>query len=107
MESGEPLMARKTVLLELEWVMRGYYGFEPAEIAGVFRHLLAMPQVIVEDRSEVEQALAAFEQDFDFADALHHASYRECAKMASFDAKKFARRANRLGFKPPISLPRP
>ncbi len=25
-ESGQPLMVCKTVLLELEWVMRGYYG---------------------------------------------------------------------------------
>ena len=26
-ESGQPLMVSKSVALELEWVMRGYYGF--------------------------------------------------------------------------------
>lgn len=26
-ESGEPLLVCKTVILELEWVMRGYYQF--------------------------------------------------------------------------------
>ena len=29
-ESGQPLMVSKSVLLELEWVMRGYYGFCPS-----------------------------------------------------------------------------
>ena len=30
-ESGPPLMVCKTVVLELEWVMRGYCGFAPRE----------------------------------------------------------------------------
>ncbi|MCP4698902.1 MAG: type II toxin-antitoxin system VapC family toxin [Gammaproteobacteria bacterium] len=29
LESGQPLMVCKTVFLEFEWVMRGYYGFAP------------------------------------------------------------------------------
>jgi len=106
MESGEPLMVCKTVLLELEWVMRGYYGFERDEIANVFHRVLATAHITVEHRDEVEQALAAFWQGFDFADALHHASYRGCAQMASFDDKKFVRRANRLGLKPSASIPK-
>jgi predicted nucleic-acid-binding protein len=32
-ESGKPIMVCKTVVLELEWVMRGYYGFSTAEVA--------------------------------------------------------------------------
>lgn len=105
MESGEPLMVCKTVLLELEWVMRGYYGFERDEIAGVFRRVLATVHITIEHRDEVERAVAVFEHGFDFADALHHASYRECSEMASFDDKKFVRRANRLGLKPPTIIP--
>ncbi len=58
MESGRPLMVCKTVLLELEWVMRGYYEFSTAEIAGVMNHLLALPQVTVEDRQGIVQALS-------------------------------------------------
>lgn len=34
-------MVCKTVLLELEWVMRGCYGFSTAEIAKAMHHLLA------------------------------------------------------------------
>ena len=29
-ESGQPLMVSKSVLLQFEWVMRGYYGFDLA-----------------------------------------------------------------------------
>ncbi len=104
-EAGEPLLVCKTAMLELEWVMRGYYHFEPAEIVTVFKHLLTLPQVTLEDRDAVEQAIANFEQGLDFADALHHASYRDCEVMASFDDKKFARRAKRLGLAPRVIVP--
>ena len=104
-ESGKPLMIAKTVMLELEWVMRGYYHFEAAEIVTVFKHLLTLPQITLEDRDAVEQAVASFEQGLDFADALHHASYRDCEAMASFDDRKFARRAKRLGLVPRVIVP--
>ena len=103
-ESGKPLMVCKTVILEFEWVMRGYYGFASAEAVSVLRHLLALPSVTVEDRSTVEQALSQCEAGIDLADALHHASYRACESMATFDDKKFARRAKRLGLAPGVSL---
>ena len=57
MESGRPLMVCKTVLLELEWVMRGYYEFSTAKIAGVMNHLLALPQVTIEDRESIVQEI--------------------------------------------------
>lgn len=104
-ESGQPLMVCKTVILELEWVMRGYYGFEPAEAVSVFRHLLELPHVSVEDRNTVEQALSHCDAGIDLADALHHASYRACASMASFDDRKFVRRAKKLGLTPKVMLP--
>jgi predicted nucleic-acid-binding protein len=46
-ESGTPLMVAKTVVLELEWVMRGYYGFSTEQVATALRHLLSLPQVII------------------------------------------------------------
>ena len=104
-ESGKPLMVAKTVMLEFEWVMRGYYHFEAAEIVTVFKHLLTLPQITLEERNVVEQAIASFEQGLDFADALHHASYRDCESMASFDDRKFARRAKRLGLVPRVIVP--
>ena len=105
MESGQPLMVCKTVLLELEWVMRGYYEFSTAEIAGVMKHLLALRHVTVEDRESIVQALTHCEAGLDLADALHHASYRNCDSMASFDDKKFARRARRMGLAPGVVIP--
>ena len=103
-ESGKPLMVCKTVILEFEWVMRGYYGFTATEAVSVLRHLLSLPNVTVEDRGTVEHALSQCEAGIDLADALHHASYRSCESMASFDDRKFARRAKRLGLVPGVSL---
>ena len=39
----------KTVLLELEWVLRGFYDQPRDDILRVFDHLMAMPMVRVED----------------------------------------------------------
>ena len=104
-ESGQPLMVCKTVILELEWVLRGYYGFAQAEVASVIRHVLDMPQFTIEGRDTVEQALSNFGAGLDFADALHHAGYRSCASVATFDDRGFARRAKRLGLAPAVRLP--
>ena len=103
-ESGQALMVSKTVVLELEWVMRGYYGFTPIEVASVLRHLLGLPHVTVEHREVVEQAVANIDAGVDFVDALHHASYKVCASVATFDDRKFARRANRLGMVPTVMV---
>jgi len=103
-ESGQALMVSKTVVLELEWVMRGYYGFMPIEVASVLRHLLGLPHVTVEHREVAEQAVANIDAGVDFADALHHASYKVCASVATFDDRKFARRANKLGMVPTVMV---
>ena len=85
--------------------MRGYYGFAPQEIVRVFHHLLGLPHVEVEDRETLLQALARCEAGLDMADALHHASYRNCESVASFDDQKFARRVKRLGLMPRVMIP--
>ncbi|MEO7056910.1 MAG: type II toxin-antitoxin system VapC family toxin [Caldimonas sp.] len=103
-ESGQPLMVSKSVILELELVMRGYYGFARAEVASVMRHLLAQTHITVEDRAELEQALSNAEAGIDFADALHHASYRSCASVATFDDRGFTRRAKKLGLAPAVMV---
>ncbi len=101
-ESGQPLMVSKSVVLELEWVMRGYYSFNQAEVTRVIRHLLDQTRITVEDRDAVEQALSSCEAGIDFADALHHASYKSCNSVATFDDRKFARRAKKLGLAPAV-----
>jgi predicted nucleic-acid-binding protein len=105
-ESGEPLMVCKTVFLEFEWVMRGYYQFSSSDVNAVFQHLLSLEHVMVEDHESIQRAIANFELGFDFADALHHASYKNCTSIASFDDKKFARRAKRNGLMPSVIVPK-
>ena len=100
-ESGQPLMVSKLVVLELEWVMRGYYRFDQAEVASVMRHLLEQAHITVED-CDVEQALFNCEAGIEFANALHHASYKSCDSVATFDDRKFARRAKKLGLTPAV-----
>ena len=105
-ESGESLMVCKTVILEFEWVMRGYYQFTSSDIGTVFQHLLSLKHVMLEDRTSIQQAITNFEHGFDFADALHHASYKDCINIASFDDKKFAKRAKRIGLMPVVLVPK-
>jgi predicted nucleic-acid-binding protein len=105
MESGKPLMVCKTALLEFEWVMRGYYEFSSNEIARAMNHLLSLPHVSIEDRECIVQALSNCGAGLEFADALHHASYRSCESIASFDDKRFARRVRRLGLSPRVVVP--
>lgn len=104
--SGKPLMVCKTVILELEWVLRGYYGFKQQAVMSVMHHLLTLPQVEFEDKETLLQALSRYEAGLDLADALHHASYRQCTSMASFDNRKFARRTVQLGITPTVTIPK-
>ena len=106
MESGEPLMVCKTVILEFEWVMRGYYQFTSSDVGAVFQHLLSLKHITLEDRASIQQAIANLEFGFDFADALHHASYKDCTSVASFDDKNFSRRAKRMGLMPSVLVPK-
>ena len=87
LESERALMVCKTVMLKLEWVIRGYYHFSAPEIVVVVKHLLSLESVSLEDRASIQQAVANVESGFDFADALHHASYVNCDYVVSFDDK--------------------
>ncbi|MGH8674111.1 MAG: type II toxin-antitoxin system VapC family toxin, partial [Burkholderiales bacterium] len=105
MESGAKLFVAKTVLLELEWVLRGAYGQTRKDVCRVFDHLLALTHVEIEDRAAVERAFGNLRRGLDFADALHHASSRACDAFLTFDAKRFAGKARKLAITPPVRLP--
>jgi len=77
-ESGKELMVCKTVLLEFEWVMRGFYEFKLSDVQQVFQHLLSLPNVSIENRARVEAAIETSDKRLDFADALHQISYYQC-----------------------------
>ena len=105
LESGKPLYVATTVALELEWVLRGFYKLKASTVADVFSHLLAMPQLQVQDRQALQTACDALAQGFDFADALHHASSRHCDVFVTFDEKGFAKRAAANHWTPKVQLP--
>ena len=94
-----------TVVLELEWVMRGFYGVEPESFCGAVEHLLGMPHVTVERWTAVKDALALHRRGLDFADALHWACSTGCERFVTFDDRRLARRARRLGLDPEVVLP--
>ena len=105
LESGQPLFLAKTVALELEWVLRGYYGFPVEQVLQVFELLQAHPGLTAEDRPALEQAVTGVRRGLDFADALHHASCRSCEAMASFDDRGFGRRSRQLNLAPRLFMP--
>ena len=92
-----------TVLLEFEWVMRGFYGLPPRDVARVLRALAGIEQVTLEDRGAVLAALETFDKGVDFADALHVARSSRASSFATFD-QKLAKRAKGLALAPPVEL---
>ncbi len=94
-----------TVILELEWVLRAFYGFGAEDFVRVVNHLLGLPNVSVEEWARIADALAWHYEGLDFADALHLLASSRCTEFMSFDDRKFARRARRLGIAPVVVVP--
>ena len=94
-----------TVVLELEWVMRGFYGVEPEAFCLTIEHLLGMPHVTVERWEAVKDAIGLHRQGFDFADALHWVCSAACSRFVTFDDRGFVKRAKRLKLVPEVSVP--
>lgn len=103
-DSGQPLAVCKTVILELEWLMRNTYHLERAAILATLHHMVRLAHLTIEDRPAVTKAVTNYTLGISFADALHHASYSHCGGMASFDDRKFARRIAALGLQPPVAV---
>jgi predicted nucleic-acid-binding protein len=93
-----------TVVLELEWVLRAHYKFEPPEVHAVLAHLAGLPNVVIEAWAEVHEASNLSLQGFDFADALHWRLSASAQAMVSFDKAGFARRAGKAKLLPPVHV---
>lgn len=92
-----------TVLLELEWVMRGFYELPRKDISRVLRALSSIEHVTLEDRDAVLIALDGFDKGLDLADALHMARSSRASGFATFD-QRLAKRAKGLVLGPPVEL---
>jgi predicted nucleic-acid-binding protein len=95
-----------SVILEFEWVMRGFYELSRKDIQQVFESLCDLENVQIEDRSIVLAALSAYKQGLDFADALHLARASFCGAFLSFD-QRLKKRAKTAGLSPAVELPKP
>ncbi len=92
-----------TVLLELEWVMRGFYELPTKDISRVLRALASLGHITLEDRDAVLTAIDGFDRGLDFADALHVARSSRASGFATFD-RRLAKRAKGLALAPPVEL---
>ena len=77
-------------VLELDWVLRGPYGFSARVVADVIAELMTAPNLVFEHADVIENALAS--QHGDLADHVLHGvgAAQGCAKTVTFD-RKFAR----------------
>ena len=94
-----------TVILELEWVMRGFYELQPDLFCATIEHLMGMPHVTVERWEDVKDAVDLHRKGLDFADALHWTASKACARLVTFDDRGFVRRARRLDRSPVVATP--
>ena len=84
-----------TVMLEFEWVMRGFYTLPRRDVVAVMRALAGIEHITIEDRTTVLAAIDGFNAGLDFADALHLARSSRAVSFATFD-RRFATRAQAL-----------
>ncbi len=83
----ERIFIVKTVLLEVEWVLRFCYQLPRDAIEPTLRKVIGLGNVTVEDPDEVSIALTWYAQGMDFADALHLAGSGRAERFATFDQK--------------------
>ena len=92
MKHPDGIFIGKTVLLELEWVLRQVYQVDKKTLTAGLTRLLGLPNATIEGVAQVAQAMRNFSGGMDFADALHLASTHSEMLSFTFD-KKFAKLA--------------
>ena len=101
---SQPVFVPLTVLLEFEWVLRGFYKLPQRQVARVLRALAGIEHVSLDRRDVVLAALDAFESaGLELADALHLASSGRCQGLMTFD-RRMAKRAAVLVSMTPVEL---
>ncbi len=83
--AAKTLFVSKTVSLKVVWVLMSVYELRRETVHRTLQRITGLDGMSVEDRVQVEQALAAYRDGADFADALHVASMPNDAMFVSFD----------------------
>ncbi len=91
-EAGEAVAVSLSVFLELEWVLRSAAKVKKPEMIVVFKRLLEIAPLRIENEAVLEHALYLYSGETtraDFAECLFSAQYQRigCRNMASFDAQ--------------------
>ena len=92
------------VVLELEWVMRGFYELPCESISQVLKALCGLENVTIEHRETLLTAVDAYEKNLDCTDALHLAHAKHCRVFVSFD-KKLHKNAHNAKLLPIVEIP--
>lgn len=103
-DSSSACFVPVTVLLELEWVLRGAYKLKRNAVISAFEGLLAIRHLHLEQEELVRRALEWHRQGLDFADALHLARSEGCDALISFD-RQLASTAQKLNLQPTVKIP--
>ncbi len=110
-ESGQDLLLPKTVAPELEWPWNwsgccaAIAASRPSRCCWCSSSCCTTPACSWKIAPSLEQAVAGLRSGLDFADALDHASCRDCEAIASFDDRGFARRIRQLNLPPRVVIP--
>ena len=86
LEKASRVFLPKTVLLEVEWVLRAVYDLPRDAVRNTLLHILGLEKVIPEEAEQIALGMALYEKGLDFADALHLASTGAGTTFHSFDA---------------------
>ncbi len=100
---GDELVVLSTVLLEVEWVLRGVLKYSWHEVDEAFAKLFSLPGIVLPEEQRVLQAFVLFRTGMDFADALHLAGGEKYDEFVTFD-RALARTALKAGVMPPVRL---
>ncbi|WP_089724160.1 type II toxin-antitoxin system VapC family toxin [Candidatus Thiosymbion oneisti] len=99
--SGEVFISR-TVLLETEWVLHSVYKKSRNDIASFFENTLVTENLVIENSTEIGQALEWYKLGADFADAMHLCICGE-SLLHTFDVE-FCKAASKLGITPAFKV---
>lgn len=100
----ENLWLCRTVLLEIEWVLRYSYKLSRETILETFNRLLGYPNLTVEEPGTVQLALDLFGGGMDFADALHLASSKGADRFVTFDRELSLSAQGQTAALPPVEF---